>query len=202
MKPANIAKTLAQGAWEPLESLASKTARPMLEEAGHELAPFFGTPKGIANREREIAAEELKRAREKEKLNESTAQDTKKSHEEAQRVQAVLLEYRQQETKGESQQQQLKEQVAELQGEIVKLAKTAGVETKAHLAGSGKKIGLLDIKILTTIVRFLRLRAEESKSAQELVSQRTNAKRTTGMMAWVSGKQMKVHEQGTLQLQG
>jgi len=65
-----------------------------------------------------------------------------------------------------------------------------------------KKIGIIDIKFLTKIITFLRLKAEESKSAKDLQAQRQNSKRATGMLAWVSGKQMKVHEQGTLHLQG
>ena len=89
-----------------------------------------------------------------------------------------------------------------MQQEVAALAKTAGVETKAHLQNNTKKVGKLDIKLLTVIIKFLRFKAGESKSAQELVSQRSNSKRTTGMLAWVSGKQMKIHEQGTLTLQG
>jgi len=92
--------------------------------------------------------------------------------------------------------------MVELQEEIAKLAKTTGVDTKVHMQNPTKKIGIIDIKFLTKIITFLRLKAEESKSAKDLQAQRQNSKRATGMLAWVSGKQMKVHEQGTLHLQG
>ncbi len=203
MKSANIAKTIAQSAFEPLETLTSQTAKPMLEEAGKELGSFFGAPKGLSGNPKAIAQEDLARARNKQKLEELTEEDDQKSTQSAENLTVEIQnQYRFYDAKTTKEQEKLSSEVTELQEEIVKLAKTAGVETKAHLANAGKKVGILDIKILTTIVRFLRLKAEESKSAQELVSQRNNAKKTTGMLAWVSGKQMKVHEQGTLQLQG
>ncbi|OGD88571.1 hypothetical protein A2693_03655 [Candidatus Curtissbacteria bacterium RIFCSPHIGHO2_01_FULL_40_12] len=203
MKGANIAKNIAQSAFEPLEALTSQTARPMLEEAGKELGSFFGAPKGIGRNPKAIAQEDLQRARNQQKLEELSEEDDKKSNESVEHLSfEIQNQYRLYDAKTARVQEKLSEEMIALQEEVVKLAKTAGVETKAHLQRSGKKVGILDIKILTTIVRFLRLKAEESKSAQELVSQRSNAKRTTGMLAWVSGKQMKVHEQGTLQLQG
>lgn len=203
MKGAGIAKQIAQSAFEPLETLTSQTAKPILEEAGKELGSFFGAPKGISRNPKAIAQEELARARNKQKLAELSREDDQKSNQGAENLTIEIQnQYRLYDAKTTNDQEKLGAQVTELQEEIVKLAKTAGVETKSHLQRSGKKVGLLDIKILTTIVRFLRLKAEESKSAQELVSQRSNAKRTTGMLAWVSGKQMKVHEQGTLHLQG
>ena len=203
MKGANIAKNIAQSAFEPLEALTSQTARPMLEEAGKELGSFFGAPNGIGRNPKAIAQEDLQRARNQQKLEELSEEDDKKSNESVEHLSfEIQNQYRNYDAKTDKEQHNFSQEVEELQEEVVKLAKAAGVEAKAHLQRSGKKVGILDIKILTTIVRFLRLKAEESKSAQELVSQRSNAKRTTGMLAWVSGKQMKVHEQGTLQLQG
>lgn len=202
MKAAGIAKNIAQSAFEPLETLSSQT-KPMLEEVGKELGSFFGASGGISRNPRAIAGEDLQRARNKQKLEEQSEEDIQKSNQGAENLTLeIQSQYRLYDAKTEKEQEKLSDQVTELQEEIVKLAKSAGIETKAHLARSGKKLGILDIKILTSIVRFLRLKAEESKSAKEMVSDRNNAKRTTGMLAWVSGKQMKVHEQGTLQLQG
>jgi hypothetical protein len=203
MKGTKVVKNLAQAAFEPLETLRSQTVGPMLEETGRELGSFFGTPKGLGRNPREIASEDLKRARQKQKLEELNEEDNQKSQELQQRVvNQIQSQYRFEEVRVSEEQGKLKEEVVQLQSEVVKLAKAAGIDTKAHLENTGKKVGILDIRRLTTIVRFLRIKAEESKSAKELVSQRTNAKRTTGMLAWVSGKQMKVHEQGTLHLQG
>lgn len=207
MKPTQVAKNAARAAFEPLETLKSQLAQPMLEEAASELGSFLGAPKGPGRNPQSIAQEELYRARNQQKLEKMDAKDNQTSQEEAQILSQRLAsetqnEYREHQLKTNREQHQFKEEVSELQGEIAKLAKAAGVETKAHLETTPKKVGILDIKRLTTIVRYLRIKAEESKSAKELVSQRTNAKRTTGMLAWVSGKQMKVYEQGTLQLQG
>lgn len=206
MKPAQIAKNAARAAFEPLETLKSQLAQPILEEAASELG-FFGAPRRVGKNPQSIAQEELYRARNQQKLEKMDAKDNQTSQEEAQILSQRLAsetqnEYREHQLKTNREQHQLKEEVSELQSEIAKLAKTAGVETKAHIETTPKKVGILDIKRLTTIVRYLRIKAEESKSAQELVAQRQNAKRTTGMLAWVSGKQMKVYEQGTLQLQG
>lgn len=200
MKPAQVAKTISRGAFDTFEALGktlgSQVAKPIGEEAFHE---FFGTPQSSRNRAQILAQEDLARARQEKKLEEEKAEDNKKSQ---QKINYLLNEYRIYDQKTAKEQQPLQEEMGELQAEVVKLAKAAGVETKAHLQNPGKKIGALDIKILTTIVRFLRIKAEEGKNAKELVMQRSNAKRPTGMLAWVSGKQMKVHEQGTLQLQG
>lgn len=199
MKPSAIAKTTAQAAFEPFEALTRQVAKPLIEEAAAELGGFFGSPRGLGSGPRSIAAEELKRAREEQRLEELNNQDQKHSEESAQHVRS---QYREHGAKEGKEQKELQEQFVELQSEVVKLAKAAGVETKAHLETKPKKLGILDIKRLTSIVRFLRIKAEESKSAKELVNERANAKPPTGMLAWVSGKQMKVHEQGTLQLQG
>lgn len=204
MKPANAIKNIAQSALDPFETLSAQVAKPMLEEFGTELGFNFG-PR-LSRAPKTIGQEELKRAREKEKLDQDTTLDNSQSQEKAQlvqdRINAMKQEYSNFQQKGESQQNSMKEQFHELTEEIAKLAKTSGVETKAHIENPPKKIGILDIKRLTSIVRHLRLKIEESKSAQDLVAERANAKQATGMLAWVSGKQMKVHEQGTLQLQG
>ncbi len=203
MKPAQVAKNIAQNAFEPFEALGSRVAKPIWDEALNELGGFFGATSRLGASPKELAGDDLKRARDQKKLQEETAVDDQKSQEKIQKVMAKINnEYRQQDLRTNREQAPMQEQLAELQGEIASLAKAAGVDTKAHLETMPKKIGVLDIKRLTNIIRFLRIKAEESKSAKEIVSQRSNAKRPTGMLAWVSGKQMKVHEQGTLQLQG
>ena len=203
MKPTQVAKNAARAAFEPLETLKSQVAQPMLEEAVSELGSFFGAPQGVGKNPQAIAHEEPQRARNKQRLDEMGSKDNQDSQSKASELfSAIQNEYKVQEIKSHKEQTQLKEEFGQLQSEVAKLAKAAGVETKAHIETMPKKVGILDIKRLTTIVRYLRIKAEESKSAKELVSQRTNAKRTTGMLAWVSGKQMKVYEQGTLQLQG
>ena len=115
---------------------------------------------------------------------------------------AIKNSYRENDVSQNQEQKALTQEVEEMKAEVVGLAKAAGVETKIHLEQKPKKLGILDIKRLTFILRLLRIKANESKSAKELVSQRTNAKPPTGMLAWVSGKQMKIHEQGTMTLQG
>jgi len=207
MKPTQVAKNAARAAFEPLETLKSQVAQPMLEEAASELGSFFGAKRGVGKNPQVIAHEELQRARNRQKIEEMDNEDNQNSEEKVSRLSAeihavVQNEYSAQENRSHKEQTQLKEELGQLQSEVAKLAKSAGVETKAHLETIPKKVGVLDIKRLTSIIRYLRIKVEESKSAKELVSQRTNAKRTTGMLAWVSGKQMKVYEQGTLQLQG
>lgn len=196
MKGTKIAKNVLWAAREPLETLNKQVTEPIFNEAIREIKGFFGNPQ-------EIAKEDLQRAREKQTLDEIDQQDVEISQEAAQRVSATIKQaYNSQEIKSRQEQDELKEEFVELREEIAKLAETAGLETKAHLENTPKKIGVLDIKRLQWIIRLLRIEAAESKSAQELVLQRANAKRTTGMLAWVSGKQMKIYEQGTLQLQG
>ena len=198
-----FAQNAAKMAFEPLETLHSQVAKPILDEAAKEIGSFFGAPRTIGKYPKSIAQEELKRARDQQKIEEMQEKDEKASREDAQRVFAsIKQEYRLYEAQVNRSQESTKQEFRELQEEIAKLAKSAGVETKAHLENTPKKIGVLDIKRLTTIIRFLRIKADESKSAKEIVAQRQNAKPATGMLAWVSGKQMKVHEQGTLQLQG
>ncbi|MBI2327642.1 hypothetical protein HYU92_04985 [Candidatus Curtissbacteria bacterium] len=203
MKPSQAAKSAARLALDPFETINSQVIKPIGQDVMEQIGGSFWGAGGIGRRPQTLAQEELKRAREKEKLEELEIQDNQKSAESAKQITiAIQGEYRTFETKVSQNQQQLKSELIELQGEVTKLAKTAGVETKAHLQPTTQKVGILEIKLFTQIVKFLRIKAEDAKSAKELVSQRSNAKRTTGMLAWVSGKQMKVHEQGTLQLQG
>lgn len=201
MKGTNVAKKIVQGAFEPLETIKSQTIDPMLEEAGVELGSFFDTNL-LGRSHKSIAQEDLQRARDEQKLSEMEQKDNQNSQKSAEKISvSIQEEYTIQKAKSGNEQKELVGEFLELQEEVNQLAKTAGIETKTHLENAPKKIGILDIKRLTGIVRFLRIKAEESKSAQELVVQRKNAK-ITGMLAWVSGKQMKVHEQGTMLLQG
>ncbi|MBI2594084.1 hypothetical protein HYW39_00090 [Candidatus Curtissbacteria bacterium] len=203
MKTANFAKSALASTLDPLETLHSQVAKPIIEEAASELGGFLGIRRGLRAAPREIAAEELKRAREKEKLDQEGNWDKENSQRTAQKVAvSIKEEYKSQAKQSDREQTSLKAEFGKLQEEVAKLAEVAGVDTKAHLETPPNKIGVLDIKRLAWIVKYLRIKAEESKSAKELVAQRSNAKRATGMLAWVSGKQMKVHEQGTLMLQG
>ena len=188
----------AKIAREPLETLRSQAA-PFFGEAQSELFGF----KSISRQSKSLGQEELKRARQKKELEKSEAADDERSEERAREVASIMRqEYTRYEMKSNKEQTQFKAEITELQQEIAKLAETTGVETEVHMQNTNKKVGIIDIKFLTKIVTFLRLKAEESKSAKDLQAQRQNSKRATGMLAWVSGKQMKVHEQGTLHLQG
>jgi len=188
----------AKIAREPLETLRSQAA-PFLGEAQNELFPF----KSISRQSRSLAEQDLKRARQKKDLEKSEAADDESSEQRAREVASVMRqEYARYEMQSNKEQNQFKAEITELKQEIAKLAQTTGVETKVHMQNTNKKVGIIDIKFLTKIVTFLRLKAEESRSAKDLQAQRQNSKRATGMLAWVSGKQMKVHEQGTLHLQG
>lgn len=193
-------KTAAQAFLDPFETLSSQTVKPMasnfMEQLGGKALGGIFSPTTMAH-------EELSRARKEKELEEKSHSDHQDSDENAQKIiQSIQTEYRSHQQTTAKEQKELKQEVVELQQEVVKLAKTAGVDTKAHLETMPKKIGAIDIKRLTAIVRMLRFKATEAKSGSELVSQRSNAKRPTGMLAWVSGKQMKIHEQGTMQLQG
>jgi len=188
----------AKIAREPLEALRSQAA-PFLGEAQNELFPF----KSISRQSKSLAEEELKRARQKNELERSETADDERSEQRAREVASIMRqEYARYEMQSNKEQTQFKTEITELKQEIAKLAQTTGVETKVHMQNTNKKVGIIDIKFLTKIVTFLRLKAEESRSAKDLQAQRQNSKRATGMLAWVSGKQMKVHEQGTLHLQG
>ena len=196
IKPAAAARAFL----DPFETLTSQAAKPIANNFMEQLGgKAFGGIFGPTT----MAHEELSRARKEKELQEKSHSDNQSSDENAQKIiQNIQAEYRAREVTVNREQRELKQEVVELQQEVVKLAKTAGVQTKVHLETMPKKIGAIDIKRLTDIIKILRFKATEAKSGSELVSQRQNAKRPTGMMAWVSGKQMKIHEQGTMQLQG
>ena len=199
MNTKSIVNNAAQIIAEPLETLASQVARPLVNEAISEFGAFFGSPKKLGQKPKTLAQEDLMRARNEQKIHEMEVNDEQASRE---RISKINQEYKMYDLKVAKEDESIRSEVIELQEEVVKLAKSAGVDTKAHLENVPKKVGVLHIKVLTSIIRTLRVKAEESKNAQALVTQRNNAKPPTGMLAWVSGKQMKVHEQGTLQLQG
>jgi len=194
-----VAQKAVKAASEPVETLRSQVAKPIMEEFGQEFASLFGASKLKSPKEHTLAQDELANLRSEQKLNEEKQKDEQKSQE---TIAFVKSEYKSYSDKFNQEQHKLKQEVVELQSEIAGLAKSEGIDTKVHLQNSGTRIGAIDIKFFTSIVRMLRLKSEESKSAKELQSQRQNSKHTTGMMAWVSGKQMQVHEQGTLTLQG
>ena len=206
MKTAQAAKTAKTIGEATLETLGSDLVTPMIDEAKRELGlgSFLGSRDGISSRPKEIGQEDLKRARAQEDLGQKTEEDDYSSDQKAAELSLILQEYRNHDAgNGNSKEQRaLKEEFVELREEVAKLAQASGVKTTAHLETPPQKIGILDIKRLKVIIKDLTAKAEDSKNAQDMVAQRTNAKRTTGMMAWVSGKQMKVHEQGTLTLQG
>ena len=197
MNTLKTAKNAAKFAIDPFEELSTQT-KPFFDEARKELAPFFG--KGtFSSKPKEIGKGELAHAREAEKIEEM-------KKEEKQETQFVMSkwkeQYREFEIKTNSQDNQMKREVQELQQEVASIAKTAGIDTKIHLENVPKKVGFLDIKRLKSIIFLLKIKADQSKSASELVNSRKGAKRTTGMLAWVSGKQGKIYEQGTMTLQG
>ena len=206
MKTAQAAKTAKTIGEATLETLGSDLVTPMIDEAKRELGlgSFLGSRDGISSRPKEIGQEDLKRARAQEDLGQKTEEDDYSSDQKAAELSLILQEYRNHDAgNGNSKEQRaLKEEFVELREEVAKLAQASGVKTTAHFETPPQKIGILDINTLRVIIKELTAKAEDSKNAQDMVAQRTNAKRTTGMMAWVSGKQMKVHEQGTLTLQG
>ena len=206
MKTAQAAKTIKTIGEATFETLGSGLVGPILNEAKRELGlgRFLGSKDSISSRPREIGQEELKRARTQEKLEEDIGQEKAESDTAAAHVARMLNEYRSHESNnGNSKEQKaLKEEFVELREEVAKLAEASGVKTTAHMETPPQKIGLLDIKRLKSIIKDLTAKVEDSKNGKDMVAQRENAKRTTGMLAWVSGKQMKVHEQGTLTLQG
>lgn len=199
MNTKSVVNNAAQIIAEPLETLTSQVAKPLANEAISEFGAFFGSPKKLGQKPKTLAQEDLMRARNEQKIHEMEVNDEQASRE---RISKIHQEYKMYGLKVAKEEESIRSEVIELQEEVTKLAKSAGVDTKAHVENVPKKVGVLHIKVLTAIIRTLRVKAEESKSANELVAQRKNAKPATGMLAWVSGKQMKVHEQGTLQLQG
>ena len=206
MKTVQAAKTVKTIGEATFETLGSGLVGPILDEAKRELGlgSFLGSRNGISSRQKVIGQEELKRARAQKKLEEDGIQEKTDSDVAVEHVTRMLNEYRSHESNnGNSKEQKaLKEEFVELREEVAKLAEASGVKTTAHMETPPQKIGLLDIKRLKSIIKDLTAKVEDSKNGKDMVAQRENAKRTTGMLAWVSGKQMKVHEQGTLQLQG
>lgn len=197
MNTVKTTKNAVKFALDPFEELSSQT-KPFFDEAKQELAPFFGR-NSFNSKPKEIGKGELARAREAEHIEEM-------KKEEIQETQIIMSkwkeQYREFETKDSLENNQMKREVQELQQEVASIAKTAGIDTKVHLENVPKKIGILDIKRLKSIIFLLKIKADQSKSASELVNSRKGAKRTTGMLAWVSGKQGKIYEQGTMTLQG
>ena len=194
MQPTKVAANAAKFLFDELDEFEPKK---FISEAGHQV-DFFSSPK-LGAKPKEIAGGELKRARQAQKVEEMQEADKQESKQMAKEIMAKYREFTQAARQEQSAQ---KQEIAQLTEEVVKLAQASGMETKAHLQNQRIKVGKIDIKLLTTIIKTLRVKAEQSKSAKDLVSERTNAKRTTGMLAWVNGKQMKIHEQGTMTLQG
>jgi len=195
MNTTKATKTAAKFTLDQFEAFASQV-KPFIDEAKDEVLGFFQNSR-IGGKPRELAHTELVRAREEQKIAKEKEQDENTSRE---KVKEILSMYRDAGNESIRETNKLKKDHEELKTEIVKLAKAAGVDTKIHLENT-PKVGKIDISFLTFIIRILRVKAEQSKSGKELVVQRSHIK-ATGMNAWVSGKQMKVHEQGTLQLQG
>ncbi len=205
MNATKTAKNAAKIIREPLETLKDQLG-PIGEDAKDQIMGFFPETL-IGKRQHEMASADLKRAREEQKLKEMKEESDNHSEQEAQSVAAAIRaiqeEYRTQSSRTEEQiQQDLKAEIVALQQEIAELSKIVGKPTTAHMEAIPKKVGAIDVKRLTTIVKTWRIEAKKSKDAQDMVAQRQNSKPATGMLAWVSGKQMKIHEQGTMQLQG
>lgn len=196
MNTAKVAKNAAKLAFDPFEAIATQS-KPIFDEARDQMLGFFTNPR-LGSRPKEIAKEDLYRAREFERLEKDKQEDTLSSKE---KVKEILAFYKETRTQSQTHQNEMRTELNELKTEVVELAKASGVKTNIHLENT-PKVGKIDISFITFIVRILKVKAQESKSAKDLVSERSSAKRTTGMLAWVSGKQMKIHEQGTMQLQG
>lgn len=197
MNSVKTAKNAVKFALDPFEELTTQ-AKPFFDEAKQELAPFFGK-NSFSSRPKEIGKEELLRAREAEHIEEMRQEEKQ----ETLHVISTLKEkYREFDSKTKSDDNNLRTEVVELQYDVSTIAKSAGIETKVHLENIPQKVGILDIKRLKSIISVLRMKADQSKSASELVNTRKGAKHTTGMLAWVSGKQGKIYEQNTMALQG
>lgn len=195
-KTAQRAAKLALDPFEALTSQAAPLAKSFLDEAGEQAFGFFKSAR-FNSKPKEIAGEELKRARNQMKIEEMQAADKQASEEHRRSVKDLYAQARQE---AKINQTELKQDLQARTQEVVSLANTVGQETKIHLQNT-PKVGKLDITFMSFVVRLLRVKAEESKSAKFLVNERRSAK-TGGMLAWVTGKQMQIHEQGTLQLQG
>jgi len=199
MNTAKSAKSAAKFTFDQFETLAAQTApqlKPFINEARDELAGFFSSPK-IGGRPQELIREDLTRAREQQKLQKDKSHDESSSKA---KVKEIMAMYKESRYESKAQNVELRQEMHNLESEVSQLAKAAGVETNIHMQNT-PKVGKIDLSFLTFIIRTLRVKAQSSKSAKSLVSERSEIK-ATGMNAWVSGKQMKIHEQGTLQLQG
>ena len=187
MKTVQAAKTVKTIGEATFETLGSGLVGPILDEAKRELGlgSFLGSRNGISSRQKVIGQEELKRARAQKKLEEDGIQEKTDSDVAVEHVTRMLNEYRSHEsTNGNSKEQKaLKEEFVELREEVAKLAEASGVKTTAHLETSPQKIGILDIKRLKSIIKDLTAKVEDSKNGKDMVAQRENAKRTTGMLA-------------------
>ncbi len=199
MQPVKAATNAAKFFFDELEELGASPTQ-FIDEARPQIDGFFNSAR-LGARPHEIARGELAHAREEQHLKEKNAQDKHHSEEKALQIQEILANYKEFRIKEQNEQSEVKKEVAELTEEVVKLAQASGVDTKVHLENQHKKVGKIDIKLLTFVIKVLRVKAEQSKSAKDMVSERQQI-RTTGMNAWVSGKQMKIHEQGTMTLQG
>ncbi|MBI2012795.1 hypothetical protein HYS90_02605, partial [Candidatus Curtissbacteria bacterium] len=119
MKTANFAKSALASALDPLETLHSQVAKPIIEEAASELGGFLGIRRGLRANPREIAAEELKRAREKEKLDQEGNWDKENSQRTAQKVAvSIKEEYKSQARQSDREQTSLKAEFGKLQEEV------------------------------------------------------------------------------------
>lgn len=197
---ATKAVNAARNVFEPLgETLKEQVLNPIGREGLDQILGFFGQ-EARNHQSGTLAQEDLKRAREEKKLEELSTEDKQNSQK---IIESIKVEYKSSESAQNRQEQPLRQELEELTVQVVELAKTAGVESKIHLQNTSKKerTSILTIKLIKAIIRTLTLKAKEAKSASELVVQRNNTK-TTGMNAWISGKQGKIYEQGTLQLQG
>ncbi len=203
MKATRAARNLVVGAFEPLEQLGNSVAKPIVNETFSQLfGKDFGFDggNGLSSHPTEVGQAELDHARKEKHLKDAKHEDSAHSAENVQIIkQAIRQEYAAHDQRVNQEQRQLHESVLEMQNEVVQLAKAAGVETSIHLETKPKKLGIMDIKRLTAIIKSLRFKAS---SAKDIVNERKGAKQGTGMEAWISGKQMKIHEQGTMQLQG
>lgn len=199
MNTTKTAKIAANFLQEPLEALVSY-AKPkaFLEEARKEIFPFLDKT-AFTGKPQEIAKQDLDRARHEENLKQMASEEQKDSQAS---IMLIKQQYSTHESRVDAHDQSIRKEFTQLQTEIAGLATASGVSTKAHLETVPTKVGVLDIHRLTSIIKFLRFKVESGKAASDMVNERQNAKRTTGMLAWVSGKQMKIHEQGTLTLQG
>jgi hypothetical protein len=199
MDTTKTAKSAAKFALDPFEALGSQAApiaKSFLDEAGEQAFGFFKGAR-FSPKPKEIAGEELKRARNEKRIEEMQAADKQDSEDHRKKIRDIYIQARQEVKMNQA---DLKQDLQDLTQEVVSLANTVGQETKIHLQNT-PKVGKLDITFVSFVVRLLRVKAEESKSAKSLVNERRSAK-TGGMLAWVTGKQMQIHEQGTLQLQG